>query len=104
MSKHVLQRAIEALGIDVRSYSGRGMFGKSCLGVEIDPGDSVTEFSLGVDVGIWLQENDEDYNSRDFKSSSDSMGLGTIVYFPYVPYTEDDEDNHHCSQDCDCTE
>ena len=44
MPKHALQKLIEGSDEDfkVRSYSGRGMFGKRCLGIEVD-----REYSLG---------------------------------------------------------
>lgn len=80
----------------VRSYSGRGMFGASCLGVE---GDSLVEifaalFQAAADQGPDLQEiADALADGR-----TDSMGRGVILYFPQIGFV--DEEEEELEEDC----
>jgi hypothetical protein len=77
----LLDIAVEA-GIDtdnnVRTdYSGRGMYGKKCVGFDLD---SKSEL---LDLGAALQTEGvlEDFTSR---ASFDAMGMGIVVYFPGI--------------------
>lgn len=63
---------IEAAGYEPRSYSGRGMYGKQCLGVDLPKIAHLVK--LG---GVPLP-------------TTDSMGLGIIAYWPNVPPPEDE--------------
>jgi hypothetical protein len=51
----------------VRSYSGRFMYGKSCIGIALSRGESPTELGNLRFAG---------------PSRQDSLGLGMIVYWP----------------------
>ena len=79
-----IKEAIEAIGLDahLRSYSGRGMYGSSCVGVVC----SMQEFVQIVTQAAIDADKDEDCDinfSYDVsKVSSDSMGLSTIYYWP----------------------
>ena len=99
MPKHALQKLIEGSDEDfkVRSYSGRGMFGKRCLGIEVD-----REYSLGdvfaaileaiANDDCVLNEQGLEEAAEAFRNmSSDNMGLGMIYYFPNVPYSDEVE-------------
>ena len=89
--KHPLQQLLEDCDIRVRSYSGRGMYGKDCLGVDIK------RRGLGSLMAAIVRET-RDEDEQDIIAAalegmeSDSMGLGMIYYFPDVPYVGDDED------------
>ena len=75
-------------GADLRSYSGRGMYGKQCLGIDMDSMADAFRFALMVE--------DEDLTVALSNPCFDSMGLGIIVYFPNVEAPEgidDDEDD-----------
>lgn len=78
----------EGLGEVRTDYSGRGMYGDECIGIDLA---SVSDFST-----ILLNVADED---REFARSladrqqSDSMGLGVIIYFPGLQAPESKEDN-----------
>ena len=69
-------------------YSGRGMYGKSCFGIDYDTADDLAVFLmrlyevLGEDVAIDMAEN----------IRLDNMGLGMIAYFPGYSIDEWDED------------
>jgi len=67
-------------------YSGRGMFGQTCIGFVTDsdnPAKLMSKlFFFALDV---LDKGEfEDFREvfEDISVSSDSMGRGTIVYFP----------------------
>lgn len=75
-------------GAELRSYSGRGMYGKQCLGIDMDSMSDAFRFALMV--------QDEDLSVALSNPCFDSMGLGIIVYFPNVEAPEgieDDEDD-----------
>jgi hypothetical protein len=92
--KHPLQRELEDAGHEVRSYSGRGMYGKDCLGC-----DSMTleEFVLfAFELGSHLNDDEEKEDERDLISralarvKTDSMGMGIIIYFPGVEFYDNE--------------
>ena len=66
------------------NYSGRGMYGETCLGFAGDIGaielGVIMCDVLGLDKALELAN----------RSASDSLGVGTITYFPGV--TIEDED------------
>ena len=64
-------RIIENAGYEPRSYSGRGMYGKYCLGVDLPEISGLVR--LG---GVPLP-------------TTDSMGKGIIAYWPRVPPPEE---------------
>ena len=74
-------------GAELRSYSGRAMYGQECLGIDMDGMDDAFRFALMV----------TDSELADALSSPrfDSMGMGIIVYFPNVEAPEglDDDDD-----------
>lgn len=72
------------------AYSGRSMHGRTCIGfVFHDVADLIGTI---VDIAI----DDSDLARRMAAgSATDSMGLGTIVYFPRLasPDTDDEEED-----------
>lgn len=81
----------EEYGLDFRDqYSGRGMFGKNCIGFVVERYRNplvtmvrLTEYLLdnGIEaVGFKLSE-----------ICQDSMGLGTIIYFPKLVKANEEE-------------
>ena len=71
------------------SYSGRGMYGRNCVGVV---GSSVLE-TIG-DLLEYLNENYE-FDMSDLiemllkGANTDSMGLGTIIYWQQLQMTDE---------------
>lgn len=89
MKKSILQDVLEQLGYEVRSYSGRGMYGARCLGVVVDA--DVPIFKVGMEVGAELERCCNGRWSDSFeKARTDNLGLGTILYFPSVEYSEEE--------------
>lgn len=77
--------AIDAAGLsedNVREdYSGRGMYGSSCVGIVCDVGDLlVFAAALGSNADEW------DWVGG---ACSDSMGLSSIWYWPSVSFAEE---------------
>lgn len=77
---------------DIRTdYSGRGMYGTTCLGIVLS---DVTPIQLGVALVEALTADPDDMGQVESaweaaadiarRARTDSMGLGSIVYFPGV--------------------
>lgn len=65
------------------SYSGRGMYGRECVGIVLEtPGQL---FELGVVMGAMFEDDTADFGMP----ATDSMGHGTIAYFPAVQLAEE---------------
>lgn len=64
-------------------YSGRGMFGKTCLGVIISRGSSFMDFL--IKLTRYLDEQGVDDVDYELEGASyDELGLDTVVYFPNI--------------------
>lgn len=109
--KFSFQDLVEAAGYECRSYSGRAMYGKSCLGVVI-PFDTLGQFI--ADLWEQMEHNTNVYRddelqqycesaSAAFRSMrTDDMGKhDMIVYFKDVEYEEDDEKEENDDQTTD---
>lgn len=66
-SERAIQK-LKAAGYEPRSYSGRGMYGRYCVGVTVSRSyvDDVKKLIRGA--------------------STDSMGMDVIVYWPFLPW------------------
>ena len=88
MTNKQLQDIIEMAGYETRSYSGRGMYGKECLAFTVD--GRAEEFAVAADLMNAALDAGEDFvvvepvlaAMRGIRT--DSMGLGTVFYFPGV--------------------
>ena len=64
-------------------YSGRGMFGRKCVGIVIDSGTNSLEMIM--ELTEMLIDNDIEYVSEKIGAiRQDNMGMGTIIYFPRI--------------------
>lgn len=94
VKKSFIQEVLEQ-SMPVRSYSGRGMCGRYCLAVEADSlGEMmVALFECGTDSGEGLS-GEECAELRDAfqEMKTDSLGRGTIFYFPSLQYVASPED------------
>ena len=97
MSKSEMQRVAESVNCNCRAYSGRGMMGRYCLGIEVS------------NLANFLADMIEYINPYKAKELSDTMrmlrtdnlGHDMILYFPGTTYAEDDsdEDTEECDED-----
>jgi hypothetical protein len=69
--------SLDDAGIKWRDYSGRGMYGDSCVGVTCGRDHSEGEVYQAVGV-------------NGSSAHRDSMGLGTILYWPKAKLVDDD--------------
>lgn len=100
-----LQGIVEDAGFETQSYSGRGMYGRKCLSFNLDQDDNEFDAFLSIAESIqsYVESHDdglelEDITSYFMGAKSDSMGLGTVVYFPEIDwedseYQEEDEED-----------
>ena len=73
-------------------YSGRGMYGQSCIGFVTD----LSPFSLGLELALFLDRENKSEMIDTFsraRVNQDSMGLSSIIYFPSIQAEEQDEDD-----------
>ena len=89
----LLEQHLDDLGAEMRPYSGRGMFGKECLGIDLD--DLADAFRLALLI------SDDDLAAALMFPHFDSMGKGIILYFPDVEVPEGvtDEDDDDDEED-----
>lgn len=81
-----LQEMFEDAGLACRSYSGRGMYGERCLAVEFDAiGEILNAVAIGGDAAV-------EHARTLARARTDSMGRGSILYFPGVPFVGTDSD------------
>ena len=88
-----LQAACDEADYTSRSYSGRGMYGAKCLGVECD---NVIEATVRIVLALTdifnIKGQDMDLYSHCCaaleRGLTDSMGRGIILYFPNVQMDE----------------
>src|SRR5260370_7346763 len=93
------QTMIYQAGYTCRSYSGRSMYDKTCLGVVVNGDISVGEFVANILEAMSTIQDDEDDPIVDQLADafrimrSDSMGRGQIFYFPGIAFeSESDEE------------
>jgi hypothetical protein len=117
VKEHAVKAIIGAArdaGLHVRSYSGRAMYGDKCLGIEFDGSeatvicDIITAFmDMHSDLGDVdeTRPDDSNYDGENYAQTlfemvsalrmarSDSMGRGSIVYWPRIEWTADMNDS-----------
>lgn len=110
MEKSIAQHIIEDAGYKTRTYSGRSMCGKYCLGVDIKDKDvftfisGVLESAMEYQTALDLRVKD-DYTAFEelaeaFRNTyTDSLGRGQIVYFPGIEFVGDEDENEDENED-----
>ncbi len=90
-----LQEIVEDAGFETQSYSGHGMYGKKCLSFNLESGENELDAFLSIAEAIqsYVESHDdglelEDITPHFMGAKSDSMGLGTVIYFPNVEWEE----------------
>ena len=71
-----LTAVLDDAGYDYRSYSGRSMYGKKCVGVDLE--------SLAM---LWDMATELAREGLDVPApQTDSMGMGIIAYWPRIAW------------------
>lgn len=101
--ERAFRQAIESANYGPRDYSGRGMYGKSCLAFTINEGGSPFKAAAEIVEAAFclfhdsLPEELEGLTCEEFladvvgfcqRARTDSMGLGTVVYFPAIEWED----------------
>lgn len=64
------------------NYSGRGMFGKKCIGIVVSNGHSY--MNMMMELTRYLDNYADEIDLDTLEGMSvDSLGMDTIVYFPF---------------------
>jgi NADH/NAD ratio-sensing transcriptional regulator Rex len=88
-----LNEIADAMDIERRhvrtDYSGRGMYGRTCVGFDLDSTSDVLR--LGGVLSEILDE--QAYQEFVDRMATDSMGRGIIVYFPGIKSDKPGEDS-----------
>jgi hypothetical protein len=81
----------QSADLNYRAYSGRGMYGKYCLGItHSHPVEVITTlFSVALEFD-WTREELVDLCNMLESSRTDSMGLSTIIYWSKLELTADE--------------
>jgi hypothetical protein len=96
-----LQNLLEENNYRTRPYSGRGMYGKVCLGVGVKPnqlGDMIADvmtelFQADYENDLPFMHGGGESICDAFRTmQQDSMGKNYIVYFPDTPFEESEQD------------
>lgn len=76
--------ALREAGHEPYSYSGRGMYGRRCVAVDVPSGASMLE--LGYALGL------RGVDPSEFgEAKTDNMGLGIVVYWPYAEWSKEQD-------------
>ena len=78
------EKLVEA-GYCPQSYSGRGMFGKTCVSVALEAWDLV--YDLGKDVGEFAPRPQLD-QLMWWSVDGDGLPLGVVAYWPREPWLD----------------
>ena len=78
-----LIKALAESGFDPRSYSGRGMYGKTCVAVsDTTPWD--------VAKALFSEQYDGEFDDLP-EPHADSLGLGSVIYWPRYAWPESEQ-------------
>ncbi len=81
---------IEKAGYDTLKYSGRCMSGKYCLAYQVDGGVAAAIRSVVNIMADTCGTKLYDELCSAFQSFNyDQLGMGSVLYFPSIPYPED---------------
>jgi hypothetical protein len=86
LTQERLTELVLGTDLEIRSYSGRGMYGKQCVAVT---GESVNSI-----LSEMMENCDSGYEAAQLlrESSSDSKGRDVVVYWPRSRFEEEQDD------------
>lgn len=96
LNGYPLQQNLEDAGCEPYAYSGRAMYGKECVAVDIDGsiGNFFADFLTEMGETLSGEELEEAVleSARAFRGmQTDSMGRGLVLYFPNVEFVSEEE-------------
>ena len=84
LSKKLIE-ALEEGGWKTRSYSGRGMYGRTCVSVR-DGDEKVSAWEIAKH--LFSEQYDGEFD-RVPEPQQDQLGLGIVLYWPRYEWPED---------------
>ena len=87
---NTFQQFLDDMGYEPMSYSGRGMYGKRCLAIQVDRDFSVNKLFIKI-LEHWVPAEGprrEDLIEAFENVQMDSLGKGMVIYFPGEQYEE----------------
>ena len=81
--KELIREYCDGEGLDYREdYSGRGMYGRNCIGITCD-----NPLNTLCKLFAYIVDSDDDLDGYDVQCTlgepeQDSMGMNNILYFP----------------------
>ena len=89
LSSLKFRNLLSGAGLDVHEYSGRYMFGVTCVSVHCDREADVPIAIAQALVDGYIDRDETDALIAAVRGSrSESLGKGTVVYFPEVPWVD----------------
>ncbi len=106
--EHVTRAILKAIdngdleGYQPRSYSGRAMYGRDCLGIIVARHEILKVVGRLVHAIHDFADDDTIADLLEQDPCQDSMGMDAIVYFPRLPWVDvgtdpDEEDEEPAS-------
>lgn len=80
---------LEIAGFEPRSYSGRGMFGRSCVSVHGDRDEGVTLWTIATSL-YSCNPDGADLIDRIPEPRTDNLGLDYVYYWPSFEWPEEE--------------
>jgi hypothetical protein len=82
------QQILEAAGYETSAYSGRGMQGRECLGVDLPAGADRDLGRMLAEVIGAMGPGENDIVAGAFRRMrTDALGCGSVVYFPGIHHS-----------------
>lgn len=91
------QEVLEESGYEPMPYSGRGMYGRYCVGVRTGDIGHLFADILSVtkdNSSVHLDEVSDAFRCM----RTDSLGLDVIIYFPTIPFHDASDDADEISE------
>lgn len=97
-----LRDACSNLDLSIRRYSGRGMYGSYCLGIDVERGVSAASvaFKLALELSS-MGEQDLLEELACAEWSQDNMGMGGIIYATSLRWSEELDEDEETDEDED---
>ena len=99
LTRRVVEEAADGIDsvctLTVRSYPGRGMYGKECLAVTGDHVGDLLTLGMSIAYLIALSADTEELDDAtdaiddaigNSRPSIDSLGRGFVAYWPSIPF------------------
>lgn len=83
----VLESAAAEVGVELRSYSGRSMYGASCVAVDLGGIDQL--FELGYALGVADPAQRHGHYAQGV--CIDGRGTGVVIYWPQVQLKKEEK-------------